>query len=144
MKKIIAGLVVSTLCSPAFSAEGRWTQGYGQGNLEYFIDQQGFSLYIGCPTQEGSADAVSYVALFQLSDKAEISKFSIVADGITYTAPFAANSRVGTNNFIALLASLRKGNTNVKFAKHNILLPQSNAADVIPRFDSEQFSCNLG
>ena len=50
MKNLIIGASLALLCSPAFSAEGRWTEGFGQGNLEYFIDKQGFRLYIGCPT----------------------------------------------------------------------------------------------
>jgi hypothetical protein len=49
----------------AFAAQDRWTEGYGQGNLEYFIDKGNTRLYIGCPTQEGDTEAKSSVSLFE-------------------------------------------------------------------------------
>ena len=48
MKKIIVCMLCVLFCIPALAAEGRWTEGFGQGNLEYFIDKQGLRLYIGC------------------------------------------------------------------------------------------------
>lgn len=144
MKKSIIGLVLATLCTPALSAEGRWTEGYGQGNLEYFIDKQGFRLNIGCPTQDGSADSSSSVSLSKLSDSSGVEQFTITANGITYDAPFEASSRVGENNFISLMESLRKGNAVVKFGKKAITFPKSNAAKVVPLFGTKGFSCNLG
>lgn len=39
MKRIITALLASAaLTAPTFAVEGRWTEGFGQGNLEYFID----------------------------------------------------------------------------------------------------------
>jgi hypothetical protein len=49
----LALLMISS--TSAFAAQDRWTEGYGQGNFEYFIDKGNTRLYIGCPTQEGSA-----------------------------------------------------------------------------------------
>lgn len=142
MKKITIWLVLIVLCGPAFSAENQWTEGYGQGNLEYFIDKQGFRLYIGCPTQDGSADEVSSVSLIKINDSSEIDQFKITVNGITFDAPFSADSRVGDNNFIALLENLRKGDAIVKFGKKTVIFPKSNAAKVIPVFGQKDFSCN--
>jgi len=51
MKRMAVGFVFAVACANSFAAQGRWTEGFGQGNLEYFIDQDGFRLYIGCPTR---------------------------------------------------------------------------------------------
>lgn len=137
---IIISFLIST---SAIAATGKWTEGFGQGNLEYFIDNQGYRLYIGCPTQDGSANMSSYVSLSNISDSSEVSSFTIKVDGITFDGPFEANSRVGENNFIALLEALHKGNAVVQFGKTKITYPKSNAKKVIPLFGQKSFSCNL-
>ena len=138
----VLGTICAILCIPALAAEGRWTEGFGQGNLEYFIDVQGMRLLIGCPTQEGSADAPSSINLQRVSDGVSSKQFSILANGITYDAPFSADSRVGANNFLSLLAGLRKGDAIVKLGNKSITFPRSNAAKVIP-VHGKGFSCNL-
>lgn len=142
MKSIVLGMLCASLCLPVLAAEGRWTEGYGQGNLEYFIDQQGMQLHIGCPTKEGSADAASSVSLRRLSDGKESKKFTISVNGINYDAPFDADSRVGTQNFLSLLEGLRKGNAVIKDGNRSITFPKSNAATVVPVY-GKKFSCNL-
>lgn len=142
MKPLILGILCAALCIPVLAAEGRWTEGGGQGNLEYFIDKQGVRLYIGCPTKDGSADEPSSVSLHRLSDDVQAKKFTILVNGITYDAPFDANSRVGTNNLLSLLEGLRKGNAVVKVGNKSITFPKSNAAKVVPAY-GKGFSCNL-
>ena len=131
------------LSMSAMAAEGAWAEGFGQGNLEYFIDKQGYQLYIGCPTEDGSSDSKASISLSKISDGSEIKKFTITAAGVTYEAPFTADSRVGDNNFISLLESLHKTNALVKFGNKSINFPKSNAAKVIPLFGAKTFSCNL-
>ena len=36
MKKMAVGFVFAAACANSFAAQGRWTEGFGQGNLEYF------------------------------------------------------------------------------------------------------------
>lgn len=127
----------------SFSEEGKWIEGYGQGNLEYFIDKQGYRLYIGCPTEDGSADAPSYISLSTLKDGKAIEPFTIIVNGNTYEAPFEADNHAGENNFISILEDLRKGNAVVKFGKKTIIFPKSNAKEIIPVYGSKDFSCNL-
>lgn len=134
---------VSSETTEEVSAVEKWTEGYGQGNLEYFIDKQGFRLYIGCPTEDGSADSPSSVSLSVLSNNTEIVPFTITVNGTTYDAPFSADSRVGENNFISLLENLHKGNAVVTFGGTTISFPRSNAQEVIPLFGKNGFSCNL-
>lgn len=134
---------VNSETTEEISAVEKWTEGYGQGNLEYFIDKQGFRLYIGCPTEDGSADSPSSVSLSILSNSSEIEQFTITVNGTTYDAPFSADSRVGENNFINLLENLHKGNAVVEFGETTISFPRSNAQDVIPLFGKKGFSCNL-
>ena len=139
---LLAALALSAPAAQA--AEGRWTQGYGQGNLEYFIDTQGMRLFIGCPTQEGSADAASSVTLMSAASSQEVKKFTIKVGGHTFEGPFEADSRVGENNFVALLNDLRKGDAVVSYGGKTIAFPKSNAAQVLPASGKKGFQCNLG
>jgi hypothetical protein len=140
---VIAAVMLLLVSANSLAAQGHWTEGYGQGNLEYFIDAQGFRLYIGCPTEDGSADAPSSVSLSALSNGSEIDKFTITVNGTTYDAPFSADSRVGANNFLSLLENIRKGDATVRFSGAAISFPKSNAQKVIPVFGKKGFSCNL-
>lgn len=142
MKKLAIGLVFSAICVSSFAAQGRWTEGFGQGNLEYFIDQNGVRLYIGCPTKDGSADAPSSVSLSQLSNSKEIQKFTINVNGVSYDGPFSADSRVGDNNFISLLENIRKADVIVKFGEKSVKFPRSNSDKVVPIY-GKKFNCNL-
>lgn len=130
------------LSEPVAAAKGQWKEGFGQGNLEYFIDQEGVRLYIGCPTKDGSADANSDVSLHQLSSDKDITNFTIDVNGNSYEGPFDAGSRVGENNFISLLEDLRKGDAVVKFDGKSVRFSKGNVADVVPVF-GEKFECNL-
>jgi hypothetical protein len=141
-KNLAIGLAFATLCVNSFAAQGRWTEGFGQGNIEYFIDQDGVRLYIACPTKEGSADAQSSVSLSQLSNNKEIQKFTVDVNGVSYSGPFSADSRVGDNSFLSLLENLRKGDAVVKFGGKSVKMPKSNSAKVIPAY-GKKFSCNL-
>lgn len=142
MKKVVFGAIFALACASTFAAQGRWTEGFGQGNFEYFIDHGGMRLYIGCATQEGSADSPSNVSLSNLKNGQEVQKFTINVNGVSYDGPFSADSRVGTNNFISLLENLRKGNAVVKFGQTSIKFSKSNAAKVIPVY-GKKFSCNV-
>lgn len=124
-------------------AGAKWREGFGQGNLEYLIEGEGVTLLIGCPTQDGSADAKSSVSLFRSTNMQEISAFTVTADGLTFEGPFEADSRVGDNNFTALLEALHETNATVKFEGRTIIFPKSNAATVVPTFGSPNFSCNM-
>lgn len=142
MKLPILGILLASLCLNTFAAQGRWTEGYAQGNLEYFIDQGGMRLNIACPTQEGSADTPSSVSLSSLKNGQDVQNFTIKVNGVSYDGPFSADSRVGENNFLSLLQNLRKGDAVVKFGQTSVKFPKSNAAKVVP-VHGKKFSCNL-
>lgn len=142
MKLTVAALLALLLSTSTLAAEGRWTEGFGQGNLEYFIDAQGLRLYIGCPTKDGSADASSSVSLQRLSDHRDFTSFTLTVKGATFDGPFDAESRVGTNNFLALLKALRQDDATVKVGTKVVKFPKSNAAKVIPAY-GKKFECNL-
>lgn len=138
MKSTIFLILWASLCMPAFAAEGRWTEGFGQGNLEYFIDNHGVRLYIGCPTGE---DASSSVSLYQVSNGEHAKQFTITVYGITYDAPFEGDNRAGASNFRSLLEGLRKGDATIKVGNKSITYPKSNAAKILPY--GKNISCNL-
>lgn len=124
----------------AQSAQGIWIEGFGQGNLEYFIDNKTARLYISCPTSDGSADAMSGVSL-TINGK-EVKKFKIIVGAYDYDGPFDADSRVDSDNFKSLLTELRKSDAIVKINNTTIVFPKSNAAKVIPKVNSKAFECN--
>ena len=141
MKSTILRILLCMFCLPALAAQGRWTEGFGQGNLEYFIDNQGYRLYIGCPTQDGSADAFASVVLTQLKNNAPIMQFTVSVNGHTFNGPFVADSRVGTQNFMALIDDLRKADAVVKFGGKSITFSKSDAPKVLPV--QKKMTCNL-
>ena len=132
MKTKTLSILLCALSIPVLAAQGRWTEGHGQGNLEYFTDSQGYRLYIGCPTKDGSADAYSSVVLSQTKNNAAIKQFTISVNEHTFDGPFEADSRVGTQNFVALIDDLRKADAVVKFAGKSVTFPKSDAAKVLP------------
>jgi len=137
--KIISPLLMaSQFC---FAGQSVWSEGFGQGNLEYFIDVRGARLIIGCPTENGSATSNSSVSLV-VQDK-EISKFEITVKNIKYNGPFDAASRVGVDNFTSLLDSLKRGDAVVTYGKNSIIFPKSNAGKVLPTYGKKGFECNL-
>ncbi|MDP9881105.1 hypothetical protein J2W25_005167 [Variovorax boronicumulans] len=142
--RIGVGVVAAMLAFTAPAAQGQWAQGFGQGNLEYFIDAQGMRLLIGCPTPEGSADAASSVTLMAVASSQEVKKFTVKVGGHTFEGPFEADSRVGENNFITLLNDLRKGDALVSYGGKTVIFAKSNAAQVLPAYGKRGFQCNLG
>lgn len=134
-------IFTSVMASVANAAEGKWTAGSGQGNLEYFIDKSGARLDISCPTQNGSVDSDSSVSL-EYKDKA-VKAFKITVGGMTFDGPFDATSRVGGNTFITLWDSLRKNDATVTFGDVSIIIPKGNAPQVLPPSNSKEFSCNV-
>lgn len=143
MKLPVIGVLCASLCLPVLAAEGNWNEGFGQGNLEYFIDQQGMRLYLGCPTQDGDASAPSSVSLSQVKNGTQAKKFTIRAGGNTYEGPFDAGSRVGENNFLSLIENLKQSDAVVKVGNRSITFPKSNAASVLPG-GKKKMQCNLG
>jgi len=148
MKTNACALLFSTLCGAfwlniavAQSSNAVWIEGFGQGNLEYFIDQKEVQIYIGCPTKNGSANAVSSVSVTE--NGRTVKSFQLAVGGITYDGPFEADSRVGDDNFISLFERLRLFDARLTFNDQVIEIPRSNAADVLPPTDSAQFECNL-
>lgn len=133
-------LILSLSCATAFGAQDKWTEGYGQGNLEYFIDKGNMRLYIGCPTKEGNSEGESSVSL--LENDQEIKAFTIEANGISYEAPFSANSRVGDNNFLSLIDSLRRTDATIIYNGKTIKFPKNNAKKVLP-VHGKNLECNL-
>lgn len=142
MKYTTTTLLALLLSTSSLAGEGRWTEGFGQGNFEYLIDQKGVRLIIGCPTRDGSADAYSSVSLSRASDGRNLGRFTLSVGGLTFDGPFEADSRVGDNNFLELLKQLRRADATVKFQGKTIVFPKSNAAKVIPAF-RKGFACNL-
>ena len=143
MRKIAVVFFAFALNIDAFAGEGTWTRDFGQGNIEYFIDQQGFRIYIGCPTNEEDIGAKAYLMLSRLSDSAAIDRFTITAGGLTYDGPLEAGTSASDENFISLIKSLHKSSAVVKFKNKTIVFPKGNAEKVIFLVDRKNHNCNI-
>lgn len=128
---------------PAVVSKAKWKEGFGQGNVEYFVEDQGIRVYVACPTQEGSADAASGLMLYRLSDQSEVASFQIAVGGKVFDGPFEADSRAGESNFLAFLDAARAGDMTVSYAGKQVVFGRNNAAAVLPAFPSKDFVCNL-
>ena len=125
----------------SYAADGKWSDGFGQGDYEYSIEVKKYRLYISCPTENGNASASSFV---EFSDSGnELKSFEISVNGKKYQGPFEASSRVGANNFTALLDDLKKSDAVVSFKNGSVTLPKSNASSVLPSYGKKGFACNL-
>jgi hypothetical protein len=139
--KLLVVLFLIFFTFNSFATEGKWIQGYEQGNYEYFTDKGTARLYIGCPTKEGSATRPSSVQL-EVNGK-DINTFKLEVGGNTFDGPFKTGSRVNDNNFTTLIDNLRQTDVKVTFGKTVIVFPKSNAAKVVPTFMSGKLQCNI-
>lgn len=123
--------IAAILIAPTFAhaVEGKWIRGFGQGNYEFFVDKQGMRLYLGCMTEEGSHSSVS---LSWVDNGIDVQNFQIKVGGMTFDAPFETESRVGSNNYHALMDALRKSPSTVTFQGKSIVFPVTGAAKAIP------------
>lgn len=138
---VTMGVLATMLCGAALAAEGKWTEGYGQGNLEYFIDAKGVQLHVGCPTQDGDPDSSSTVSLFVVNSNKPIAPFTLTVDGHTFRGPIDASSRVDSDNFRSLIGGLRRGDAVVRYGQTTITFPKANAEKVLPA-PGKKFLCN--
>lgn len=144
--KLFIVIVLTFLSFNATATQGKWVQGYGQGNLEYFIDKGNVRLYIGCPSQESNSGGDSRVMLSIESNSpvsGDIKAFKIEAGGDVFDGPIVTGSRVGTNNFIGLIASLQKSDAKVTFANKVIIFPKSNITSVLHTYQSGKLGCAI-
>lgn len=117
-----------------------WTTGFGQGNLEFFLRKDGVKIFIGCPTQDGSADAFSDIRLYRddNSDQ-EISPFQLVAEGQSFDGPFEAMSRAGSANFRIAYDVMREGDFTIVYNGRSVQFPRTNGKTEIP----DDGTCNV-
>lgn len=127
---------------PSLAAQDQWSTGFGQGNLEYSIQQSGYKLSINCPTSSGSADLPSSVSVTRLDNSKEAQNFTVNVNGMTFEGPFSADSKVGDENFIALLDAFMKTDATLNVDGKKIKIPRSNASKELPIY-GKKFSCNL-
>ena len=133
MKKTLLAVTcsIAIIIAPTFAhaVEGKWIRGFGQGNYEFFVDKQGMRLYLGCMTDEGSHSSVS---LSSVDKGIDVQSFQIKVGGMTFDAPFETESRVGSNNYYALMDALRKSPSTVTYQGKSIVFPVTGAAKSIP------------
>lgn len=134
---LIAATMITNL---SLAADGKWNEGFAQGDLEYSIEKNGLKIYIDCPTENGSSDRSSSLSVsFKGKD---LAKFRIQVNGNTYEGPIETSSRVGANNFTSLLTDLKKSDAMIQVNGMEYLFSKSTAG-VLPTYGKKGFACNL-
>lgn len=141
MKHRIFAILLATLSGPSLAQDARWSAGGSEGDLEYFIDQDGMRFFIACPTAKGQADLASAVTLHH-NDMSEVEKFSVTVNGVTVDGPLNADSAASAARFTSLVENLRKADAVVRHGDTTLRLPRANAAELLPA-PGKDFPCNL-
>lgn len=139
--KILIAMTLSSVCMMASATEGKWVQGFGQGDIEYFIDKGNARLYIECPAEESNNGGDSTVSLF-VNDK-NVDHFKVIVAGNTYDGPFKTGPRYATNAFVQLIKDLNEGDAKVVYGKTTVIFPKSNVKSVLHTYMSGKFGCAL-
>lgn len=121
-----------------------WMSGYAQGTSEYIVRHGGVAVIVACPTAYGEDTPRSSITLSRAdSSQEEIRSFSFLIKGRSFDGPFEADSNVGEANFKHVYSALREGPFTVLYNGLSVDFPKSNAADVMPDIDSNEFDCQL-
>ena len=118
----------------------QWRAHLAQGNLEYSIVKGEGSVWIDCPTPDGSPTSHSQIGV-KFRDRT-VDRFEIIVNNIRYRSPIEANDRLGDDNFLSLLDGIKKSEMSVRFADQAIIFPRNNV-DILPARDETGFACNL-
>lgn len=137
--KFLIAVLLSFVCLMATATEGKWIKGYGQGNLEFFIDKGKARLYIGCPSDESNNGGDVNIMLF-VNDK-EVKSFKVQADGNTYAGPLSSFTRNGAGAVIELINNLRKTDAKVTYGSNVVTFPKSNVTAVLNTYMSGKLGC---
>lgn len=139
LKNVIL-FVLALIASAGTMAADGWKQSYEGGAYEFLTEKQDIRLLVTCNTADKGPQALSSVTLSRLSTGHRIGQFKIIVNGNTYDGPIETASRVGSENFKALMKDLRRGDANVKYAAYTVLMSKTGAAKAILPVDSK-FPC---
>ena len=137
--KVLIAVTLSSVCLVGIAAEGKWTKGYGQGNLEFFIDKGNARLSLACPSQESNNGGYADVTL--LVNNKDVRSFKIQAGEVNLNGPFTTSTRGGENSFISLINNLHKTDAKVTYGTNTFVFPKSNVTSVLPTYMSGKLNC---
>ena len=126
------------------TVQGEWKSGFGQGTVEYFVDNgPGNQVYIACPSNAPAN--ISATILGKDPDAKKGEKITFIIDSVEYQNEFLNNDcRVCTENFIFFWDKLRNAKTlSVKFSDSiRSEFSVSGINTVIPPLDKSQCLVN--
>ncbi len=99
------------------AVQGEWKSGFGQGTIEYFIDNgPGNQVYIACPSN--AAASISATILGKDPDAKKGEKITFIIDSIEYRNEYLNNDcKVCSENFVFFWDKLRNAKSlSVKFS----------------------------
>lgn len=124
--------VLLAIGAQASASGNSWSQGYGQGNYEFFADSKGLRLYIACHTGDGSPDARSSVSLLDAKTGKSLGDFKLILPRMTVSGPLTIDSNAEESTYFALLEGLRKNDATVQYRGQTVVFPKTGADKAIP------------
>lgn len=126
--RFLLALLLVAVGASASAADNAWSQGYAQGNYEFFADANGLRLYIACPTSEGAHSSVS---LLDSKTNKDLGDFKISLPRMQVDGPLKIDSNVEENNYFALLEQLRQNDATVTYQGKKVVFPKKGADKAI-------------
>jgi len=124
--------------------QGEWKSGFGQGTIEYFVDNgPGNQVYIACPVNAPASISVTILGKDPDAKKGE--KITFIVDSVEYKNEYLNNDcRVCSENFIFFWDKLRNAKTlSVRFSDSvRSEFSVSGINTVIPPLDKSQCLVN--
>lgn len=145
MKKFITFIVTCimiTITSAGHAKQNVWTESFAQGTTEYFIESGNHWLLISCTDKDDEDAGYSSVTIYNTKIGKSLKTGNVVVDGHTFTLPVKADSRMGTNNLLVLLDSLRSSDVIANFNGISILFKKNTSNKIIPYFGND-FTCKV-
>lgn len=127
--------------SSAFAKDNTWTEGFGQGTTEYFINNNEITLLISCTDKDDENAPESSVVVFNNKTNKKGKGIYIDVNNNKYSLPLVAGSRVDVNNFIQLLEDLRKNDFSLNSSSGSLSFKKNASNKIIPKFGSKNFTC---
>lgn len=141
---LLISLLLANGCAMAFGEQGRWSQGWGQGQTEYtaVVDEQN-SLYISC-SEDTKVFMMATVDGVEYGESAGAKEgFTLIVSGDYFNTPYEIDSADKASDFYFMWNRLRDASTIIVKTPDDkrLILPTQDADKVLPKADSPEFTC---
>lgn len=139
---IVFAFFLLSVSTQTLSKQNVWTESFSQGTSEYFIESGDYWLLISCTDKDDEDAGYSSVSVYNTKTRKTVRATIDISNGHTFTLPVNSDSRMGTNNLLVLLDSLRSSDATVNFSGNSILFKKNTSNKIVPHFGKD-FACKV-